>query len=77
MFECAEESHEMKECFKNQYLIEMDRRRRDMDRNPEWWWQNIYDENGEVGKQKEWKDDQLWYHIKIDEARTAIDKMLG
>lgn len=38
VFECAEESYEMKECFKNQYLIEMDRRRRDMTRNPEWWW---------------------------------------
>ena len=27
----------------------MDKKRRDMDRNPEWWWQNIYDENGEIG----------------------------
>jgi hypothetical protein len=38
VFNCAEESYEMKACFKDQYLIEMDRRRRDMDRNPEWWW---------------------------------------
>jgi len=42
----------------------MDKKRRDMDRNPEWWWQNIYDSNGEIGKQAEWKD-ELWYEIKF------------
>jgi hypothetical protein len=30
--------------------VEMDKKRRDMERNPEWWWQNIYDSEGEVGK---------------------------
>lgn len=72
VFNCAEESYEMKACFKDQYLIEMDRRRRDMDRNPEWWWQNIYDRDGEIGKQKDWKDEELWYHIKINEANQKL-----
>ena len=29
----------------------MDKRRRDMKRNPEPWWQQLYDENGEIGAQ--------------------------
>lgn len=29
----------------------MDKRRRDLVRNPEPWWKELYDENGEVGKQ--------------------------
>ena len=30
--------------------IEMDKRRRDIVRNHEWWWRDLYDEDGEVGK---------------------------
>ncbi len=29
--------------------IEMDKRRRDIVTNHEWWWRDLYDEDGEVG----------------------------
>ena len=33
----------------------MDKLRRDIKRHDEWYWLNIYDENGEIGKQAEWE----------------------
>ena len=41
----------MKTCFIQENDVEMDKRRRDVTRNNEWWWTNIYDENGEIGEQ--------------------------
>mmetsp|Transcript_15943 Transcript_15943/g.29192 ORF Transcript_15943/g.29192 Transcript_15943/m.29192 type:complete len:176 (+) Transcript_15943:1557-2084(+) len=49
--ECKAEFKIMQTCMGQEYLIEIDKRRRDMTRNTEWWWQNIYDEDGEVGTQ--------------------------
>lgn len=37
----------------------MDRKRRDMERNPDWWWRDLYDEKGEIGNQAEW--DGSWF----------------
>lgn len=51
----------------HEYYVEMDKKRRDMKRNPEPWWREQYDENGEVGKQKEMKygDLGLWDSVKF------------
>ncbi len=32
----------------------MDKRRRDIKTNNEWWWRELYDEDGEIGQQAEW-----------------------
>jgi hypothetical protein len=37
----------------HEFDVEMDKRRRDIRRNPESWWRELYDENGEVGYQAE------------------------
>lgn len=39
----------MKECLTHEYDVEMDKLRRNMKMNTEWWWKDLYDENGEVG----------------------------
>lgn len=49
----------MAECQEHEYVVEMDKRRRDMKRNPEYWWQELYNENGEVGRQKEMEFGEL------------------
>jgi len=49
--ECKSEFSLMKQCFVQEMEIEMDKRRRDIERNNEWWWTNIYNENGEIGEQ--------------------------
>jgi len=35
----------------------MDRLRTNMFINTEWWWTNLYDSRGEIGKQAAWKDE--------------------
>lgn len=47
----------MKECLVHEYDVEMDKLRRNMKMNTEWWWKDLYDENGEVGDQAKWKDE--------------------
>ena len=37
----------------------MDKKRRDMSRHSEWWWRELYDENGEIMDQAEW--DGSWF----------------
>jgi hypothetical protein len=44
-------------CLEREYDVEMDRRRRDIKRNPEPWWRQFYDEYGEVGRQADMKDE--------------------
>jgi hypothetical protein len=56
----------MKRCFVDELEIEMDKRRRDVERNYEWWWTNIYDENGEIGEQA--KDPPDTYVEKVVDA---------
>lgn len=47
----------MLECFQRECDVEMDKLRRNMTINQEWWWRILYDENGEVGDQAEWVDE--------------------
>lgn len=35
----------------------MDKLRRNLKINHEWWWRVLYDEDGEVGEQATWKDE--------------------
>jgi hypothetical protein len=51
VFNCQEDFNDVAICFEHEYNVEMDKKRRDMKRNPEGWWRQYYDENGEVGKQ--------------------------
>jgi len=69
IFNCQEENNAMGSCFNHELKVEMDRRRRDMARHPEWWWRDLYDENGEVGDQEDW--DGSWF------ASMEIKKILG
>ena len=51
VFNCQENFHYVAQCLEREYAVEMDKRRRDMKRNPEPWWQEHYNQHGEVGKQ--------------------------
>lgn len=59
VFECIEEYETMNECFQRELEIETDKLRRDMQRHPEWWWREMYDEEGEVGDQAAWNNE--WF----------------
>ena len=47
---CKPEYKFMRQCFNEEFEVEMDKRRRDVKRNNDWWWANIYDEDGEIGE---------------------------
>jgi hypothetical protein len=47
----------------------MDKKRRDLKRNPEPWWRQFYDEEGEVGRQADLKDE---HYGVIDSLRWTI-----
>ena len=67
VFNCQEEFFYVAECQEREYYIEMDKRRRNMKRNPEKWWRELYNEDGEVGRQKELQfgDLTLWESVKM------------
>jgi hypothetical protein len=41
-------------CFEHELNVEMDKLRRNVKMNSEWWWRNLYDEDGEIDEQKAW-----------------------
>lgn len=56
----------------------MDKRRRDLKRHEEWWWRELYDEDGEIGEQAEWKG-EYWITVKLQNIykrlfNTSLDK---
>ena len=67
VFNCQEEFFYVAECQEREFFIEMDKRRRDMSRNRESWWQALYDSEGEVGRQKEMEfgDLTMWESVKM------------
>jgi hypothetical protein len=66
----------MQICFHEEFLVEMDKRRRDIGRNTEWWWQNIYSEEGEIGAQS--GEPPSTYVEKVgDITEWVIDKLYG
>lgn len=75
---CKEEFKEMQLCMGQEFDIEIDKRRRDMTRNTEWWWQNIYDEDGEVGTQALTPED-TYVEKAVDfsySAKEFVDKWI-
>lgn len=67
VFNCQEEFYYVAECQEFEFYVEMDKRRRDMSRNQEKWWRELYDEQGEVGKQKATAFGELglWDSVKL------------
>lgn len=59
VFNCQEEFFYVAECQEHEFYVEMDKRRRDLNRNPESWWKELYDENGERGRQKQMQFGEL------------------
>ena len=55
MFRCKPQFNEFLRCCYHEQQVELDKLRRDVKRHEEWYWLNIYDENGEIGKQAEWE----------------------
>ena len=52
---CKNQLTAMLECCHHEQQVEIDKMRRDINLHNEWWWLNIYDEDGEIGKQAEWE----------------------
>jgi hypothetical protein len=78
---CKSQFKDMNKCFSQERDIELDKRRRDIVRNNELWWKNIYNEQGETGLQAKdfsvsytekamqacfWVKDQLFWVIGLD-----------
>ena len=55
-------------CCYHEREVELDKMRRDISLHKEWYWLNIYDENGEIGKQELWKP---------EESMTGMWKKMG
>ena len=55
---CKEVYNEFVNCSYHEREVELDKLRRDTTRHTEWYWLNIYDEDGEIGKQAAWKPEQ-------------------
>ena len=76
---CMDQYNKMKTCMVQECEIEMDKRRRDVKRNHEWWWTNIYDLDGEIGEQA--KETPDTYVEKVVDAcywiRNKYHKLLG
>jgi len=73
---CKHLFNPMKQCFQQEFEVEMDKRRRDMTRNTEWWWQNIYDEDGEVGEQAG-EPKNTYIEKTLDACEWVLDKLDG
>ena len=62
---CKTQFQEFVNCVHHEKAVEMDKLRRDVTRHTEWWWLNIYDEHGEIGKQAEWQPEpnpiKMWF----------------
>ena len=58
-------------CCYHEQQVELDKLRRDTKMHDEWYWLNLYDEDGEIGKQAEWEPEtqlsKIWgtflYHL--------------
>ena len=68
---CSEQYNAFVNCCYHEREVELDKMRRNTKQHTEWFWLNIYDENGEIGKQAEWKPEenvfgmwkQMLYHM--------------
>ena len=51
----------------------MDKLRRDIKVNNEWWWRSLYDEDGEIGEQLEWRGES-WVTTKFRDLYQNLFK---
>ena len=52
---CKNEFNAFVNCCYHEQQVELDKLRRDTKMHDEWYWLNLYDEDGEIGKQAEWQ----------------------
>ena len=50
VFRCKNEFNDFLNCCYHEQQVEMDKMRRDTKAHNEWYWLNLYDEHGEIGK---------------------------
>ena len=55
VYSCKKEFNDFLNCCYHEQQVEMDKMRRDTKARDEWYWLNLYDEHGEIGKQAEWE----------------------
>ena len=52
---CRKEFDAFLQCCYHEQQVELDKIRRDTKLHTEWYWLNLYDEDGEIGKQATWE----------------------
>lgn len=58
VFNCQEDYYYLSKCLEHEFKVEMDKKRRDIERNHEPWWVEIYDKNGEIGEQAKYVESE-------------------
>ena len=54
-FNCKDQFNNFINCCYHEQQVELDKMRRDTKMHDEWYWLNLYDEDGETGKQALWE----------------------
>lgn len=54
---CKKVYNDFVSCCYHEREVELDKLRRDTSKHNEWYWLNIYDKDGEIGLQAEWRPD--------------------
>ena len=74
-YHCKSVYTEFLNCCYHEREVELDKMRRDTKLHTEWYWLNLYDESGEIGKQKDWKPVEgifgVWKHMWYDGHRAT------
>ena len=64
---CKEVYSDFLNCCYHEREVEMDKLRRDTTKHTEWYWLNLYDEDGEIGEQAKFKPEEsltgMWKKI--------------
>ena len=60
-YSCNSVYTEFLNCCYHEQQVELDKMRRDVSKHTEWYWLNIYDENGEIGKQAKWQPEETFF----------------
>ena len=79
---CRQEFDQFLNCCYHEQQVELDKIRRDTRLHNEWYWLNLYDETGEIGKQAEWEPEtqltKIWstflYNMVFKSADSGLSK---
>ena len=82
VFNCKKEFDAFVNCCYHEQQVELDKMRRDTKSHNEWYWLNIYDEHGEIGKQAQWEPEtqltKIWstflYNMVFKPSKDASGK---